>query len=119
PRRRHQRGRDALDDRAAARPGRGSVPHQAAGHRRVPLDGRAAAAGGGERAMSVSALSNCTLVVVDDEPANLDLLEQILVPEGFTNLVRTTDAREALPRFERTCPNLVLLDLHMPYRSGF
>lgn len=69
--------------------------------------------------MSVSALSNCTLLVVDDEPANLDLLEQILVPEGFTNLVRTTDAREALPLFERTCPDLVLLDLHMPYRSGF
>lgn len=69
--------------------------------------------------MSAGAATSCRLLLIDDEAANLDLLEAILVPEGFTDLVRTADAREALPLFERTHPDLVLLDLHMPHRSGF
>jgi signal transduction histidine kinase len=69
--------------------------------------------------MNPDALARCTLLMVDDEPMNLDLLESILAPEGFEKLVRTADAREALPLFERTRPDLVLLDLHMPHRSGF
>ena len=60
-----------------------------------------------------------TILLVDDEPANLDLLETVLEGDGFTSLVRTSDARAALPLFEAARPELVLLDLHMPHRSGF
>ncbi|HEX6369391.1 MAG TPA: ATP-binding protein [Longimicrobium sp.] len=61
----------------------------------------------------------CTLLLVDDEEANLDLLEVLLEAEGYTSLVRTTDARQAIPLWERHAPDLVLLDLHMPHRDGF
>ena len=64
-------------------------------------------------------LSRCTILLVDDEEANLDLLERILELEGFESLVRTTDARQAVPLFESAAPELVLLDLHMPHRDGF
>jgi signal transduction histidine kinase len=65
------------------------------------------------------AVRGCTLLLVDDEEANLDLLEVLLQVEGYENLVRTSDARQAIPLWERHAPDLVLLDLHMPWRDGF
>ncbi|HEU4883862.1 MAG TPA: response regulator, partial [Longimicrobium sp.] len=61
----------------------------------------------------------CTLLLVDDEEANLDLLEVLLQAEGYENLIRTSDARQAIPLWQRHAPDLVLLDLHMPHRDGF
>jgi signal transduction histidine kinase len=64
-------------------------------------------------------LAECTLLLVDDEPANLELLQEFLRPEGFRSLLATSDAREALPLLEANAPDMVLLDLHMPHLSGF
>ncbi|HEU0302642.1 MAG TPA: response regulator, partial [Longimicrobium sp.] len=61
----------------------------------------------------------CTLLLVDDEEANLDLLEVLLRDDGYDGIVRTCDARQAMPLWERHAPDLVLLDLHMPHRDGF
>lgn|GEM_PF-781218 len=69
--------------------------------------------------MISDALRGLTLLLVDDEEANLDLLEAFLRSDGYGTLVRTSDARQAVPLLERHAPDLVLLDLHMPYRSGF
>lgn len=62
--------------------------------------------------------SDRTILLVDDEEANLDLLEAFLLAEGYRSLVRTSDARQAVPLFEAHEPDLVLLDLHMPFRTG-
>ncbi len=69
--------------------------------------------------MIPDALRGLTLLLVDDEPANLDLLEAFLRSDGYGTLVRASDARQAVPLLERHAPDLVLLDLHMPHRSGF
>ena len=69
--------------------------------------------------MRERAVRDCTLLLVDDEELNLDLLEALLRAEGYERLVLTTDARQALPLWERHAPDLVLLDLHMPHRDGF
>jgi CheY-like chemotaxis protein len=69
--------------------------------------------------MNPAELASATLLLVDDEEANLDLLEAFLQPYGFERVLRTSDAREALPLFRRGSPDLVLLDLHMPHLSGF
>jgi signal transduction histidine kinase/DNA-binding NarL/FixJ family response regulator len=61
----------------------------------------------------------CTILLVDDEPANLDLLVLMLRGRGYRQLVRVQDAREAIAAFDAERPDLVLLDLHMPYRTGF
>lgn len=63
-------------------------------------------------------LFRSTILLVDDEEANLDLLEGLLESFGYTRLVRTGDAREVLALVERHEPDLILLDLHMPHRHG-
>jgi signal transduction histidine kinase len=64
-------------------------------------------------------LLESAVLVVDDERANVDLLEAILAGEGYRAVTGTADAREALPLFEARRPDLVLLDLHMPHHDGF
>ncbi|MCC6929296.1 MAG: response regulator [Gemmatimonadaceae bacterium] len=63
-------------------------------------------------------LRGSTILLVDDEVANLDLLEGLLESAGFTSLVRTGDARQVLPLVRQHAPDLILLDLHMPNRHG-
>lgn len=68
-------------------------------------------------------LRECTILLVDDEPANLDLLEMVLEGDGYGEigggrLVRTDDPRQVLSLVATHAPDLVLLDLHMPHRHG-
>jgi len=59
-----------------------------------------------------------TILVVDDEPENLELLEGVLAPAGHT--IRTAGGgREALQAVEADPPDLILLDLMMPSVDGF
>jgi putative two-component system response regulator len=59
------------------------------------------------------------VLAIDDEPINIALLEALLQEEGYSNVVTTTDARKALPLCQEFEPDLVILDLMMPYFSGF
>jgi len=63
-------------------------------------------------------LRDCTLLLVDDEEANLDLLEALLNEAGYSRLVRTTDPLDVMALAAEHAPDLVLLDLHMPHRHG-
>lgn len=69
--------------------------------------------------MDARDLCDCVLLLVDDEPANLDLLEEFLADDGYGALLRAANADEAIALFEEQAPDIVLLDLHMPVRSGF
>jgi signal transduction histidine kinase len=64
-------------------------------------------------------LSCSTLLLVDDEEANLDLLEGILAGSGLGNLLRTQNPFHAVELARQHRPDLVLLDLHMPGMTGF
>jgi putative two-component system response regulator len=59
------------------------------------------------------------ILVIDDRPANICLLEDILMEAGYTNVRSGTDSREIRSLFPQTSPDLILLDLHMPFLSGF
>lgn len=69
--------------------------------------------------MKPRTLADCALLLVDDEEANLDLLEAFLEQDGYAALLRARDGAEAVALFEAHRPDIVLLDLHMPNRSGF
>ena len=69
--------------------------------------------------MQADRLSAARIVIVDDEPANVRLLERILQHAGYTDLTSTTDPRDALALCKETEPDLILLDLHMPHVDGF
>lgn len=59
------------------------------------------------------------ILIVDDLPANLRLLEELLAREGFTNVVSTTESEQALALYAAFDPDLVLLDLMMPGMNGY
>ncbi len=59
------------------------------------------------------------VLIVDDEPANVRLLERILQREGFREIESTTDPRQFLARYASRRPDILLLDLHMPGLDGF
>src|SRR5207237_8783425 len=58
------------------------------------------------------------ILIVDDEPFNLDLLEQELELLGYGS-VRAVDGRNALERLQSEAFDLVLLDVMMPGIDGF
>ncbi len=57
------------------------------------------------------------IMVVDDTPANVELLEEILVSDGYGVLSYTKGSR-ALQAAVRANPDLILLDVMMPEMSG-
>jgi putative two-component system response regulator len=59
------------------------------------------------------------ILVVDDEEANVQLLERILEMAGYHNVVSTTDPRRVLDLLHTFRPDLILLDLLMPHLDGF
>lgn len=63
-------------------------------------------------------LRGCTLLIVDDERANVDLLEALLESDGYQRIIGTCDPREVPALVAQHAPDLVLLDLHMPHRHG-
>jgi putative two-component system response regulator len=63
-------------------------------------------------------LSEAKILIVDDEQANVRVLERLLAGSGSARVVGTTDPRDALPLFHELQPDLILLDLHMPHLDG-
>jgi putative two-component system response regulator len=58
------------------------------------------------------------ILIVDDEPANIRMLETFLNAEGYTCIKSITDPRETLDFYQEYQPDLVLLDLNMPHLNG-
>ena len=58
------------------------------------------------------------ILVVDDVPENVRLLEAVLAPRGY-DVVSATDGRAALELAESAKPDLVLLDVVMPQPDGY
>lgn len=64
-------------------------------------------------------LRTATVVVVDDERANVALLERILRAAGVADVHPLTDPREAVSTCIELAADLLLLDLMMPHMDGF
>ncbi|PIC86977.1 histidine kinase [Sporosarcina sp. P20a] len=64
--------------------------------------------------------SNATerILVVDDDPMNLQIIKQMLKADGYM-VVTCTSANEALKELERGRWSLVISDVMMPYMSGY
>jgi adenylate cyclase len=58
------------------------------------------------------------VLVVDDVPTNVRLLEAILTSHGYT-VISAASGREALDRVMADLPDLVLLDIQMPGMNGY
>jgi len=58
------------------------------------------------------------ILIVDDEPFNIDYLEQELEDLGYAT-VSARNGREALEKVAAEAPDLILLDVMMPLMDGF
>lgn len=59
------------------------------------------------------------ILVVDDEAANVRLLEDLLQREGFRQVIATTDPGRVMGLVAAFEPDLILLDLMMPAPDGY
>src|SRR5687767_7704860 len=68
--------------------------------------------------MDVRQLRGACLLIVDDQPANLALLAEMLRSAGYERVHTCADSRVVTETFAEVQPDLVLLDLHMPHLDG-
>jgi len=64
-------------------------------------------------------LRNSTVMMVDDDPIMLEVVQTYLEEAGYTSFVTTSEPRQAMDLFVQHRPDILLLDLMMPEVSGF
>ncbi|MEG4838062.1 response regulator [Microcoleus sp. B9-D4] len=68
--------------------------------------------------MKAANIETSSILIVDDNPSNLDVLSEALAGFGWEILV-ATDGETAIEQAEYTQPDLILLDVMMPGIDGF
>lgn len=63
-------------------------------------------------------VKDAKVMIVDDEPTNIKVVQRLLQLDGFSRFVTTTNASAAVALCEDEQPDVVLLDLMMPRVSG-
>ncbi len=69
--------------------------------------------------MDDSFLQNKKLLLVDDEPALLELVTSILSDDGFRNIVTAVSMKEGISAVQNEKPDLAVLDVMLPDGDGF
>lgn len=64
-------------------------------------------------------LKDSRILIVDDTLANIEVLENLLLMKGYTNVRSISDSTKAIETIKSFQPELILLDLMMPEVSGF
>ena len=64
-------------------------------------------------------LKASTIMLVDDEPVMLEIVQALLEEEGYQHFVSVEESPRAIEMLVRANPDLVLLDLDMPELDGF
>jgi PAS domain S-box-containing protein len=62
---------------------------------------------------------NARILIVDDQDANITLLTEMLLQEGYTQVSSTTDPEAVGALHRKAAYDLILLDLQMPVMDGF
>ena len=62
---------------------------------------------------------NASILIVDDQPTNVQLLERMLHEAGYAAVVSTTDPLQVCALYRDNRYDLILLDLQMPGMDGF
>ena len=60
---------------------------------------------------------NEKILIVEDNPQNMRLIEMVLRTKGYT-LLKVTDGEEAMDIATRELPDLIIMDIQLPKLSG-
>lgn len=63
--------------------------------------------------------TDARILVIDDEPANLALVQAVLAREGYAHIETVPAPHHAIERYLAFQPDIVLLDLMMPGIDGY
>lgn len=66
-----------------------------------------------------SKILNAHILIIDDKIENIEILQDFLEINGFSNIETSTDPRLSIDLFKTFQPDILLLDLQMPYLNGF
>jgi CheY-like chemotaxis protein len=66
-----------------------------------------------------ASLKNANILIVDDQIANIEVLTGLLIRQKYKNVHFTIDPREVVQLYKSFKPDLILLDLSMPFLTGF
>jgi light-regulated signal transduction histidine kinase (bacteriophytochrome) len=69
--------------------------------------------------ISESDIFKASILIVDDQEANVSLLEDLLLEAGYLSVTSTKDPREVCDLYRKHRYSLILLDLLMPGLDGF
>jgi len=69
--------------------------------------------------VSAADILDASILIVDDQEANVRLLEQLLSEAGYTRVAATMNPREVCALHRKNGYDLILLDLQMPGMDGF
>lgn len=69
--------------------------------------------------ISSSDILNASILIVDDQQANIQLLQQMLEEAGYTSIASTADPFSVCALHRKNRYDLILLDLQMPGMDGF
>ena len=69
--------------------------------------------------MDDSTLRQAKILIVDDETSQSDIIIDVLNLDGYTNIRSLADPRSVLAILLEWQPDLIILDLRMPYVDGF
>jgi len=64
-------------------------------------------------------IKEAKILIVDDQPANVTLIEKILGIDGYINVISTTDPTQVESIYMEQNSDLILLDLNMPVMDGY
>src|SRR2546421_856015 len=73
----------------------------------------------GEHMLEASEILKARILIVDDQPANVRLLERMLGDAGYQSITSTLEPRTVRELHEKNRYDLILLDLQMPGMDGF
>jgi PAS domain S-box-containing protein len=69
--------------------------------------------------VSTTDILGASILIVDDQEANVKLLERLLGEDGYANVSSTTNSLDVLALHRQNRYDLILLDLQMPGMNGF
>ena len=64
-------------------------------------------------------IKDLNILIVDDNVDNLVFLEQLFRRKGYRNIMSMADSRNVLPYVGKADPDIILLDIMMPYIDGY